>query len=175
MAASCICTVWLQQWNFASPCPAVWTLVKVRPAQLTDFPSVNYSWDLDLMLHAFENLQGLSIRARVLLGLPFFNPRLFTLKVFIRWCQSMGIGSCQPCMCATAKKWLIVLATEWLPWLLVTVVIRGITGYLHKQPESKLYLLQLTTLRTSVSESLQLHFKNMMFLCQLVFTVYLAC
>ena len=72
MTASCMCML-------PPPC-SVWTLVKVCPGQLTDFLSVSGSWDLDMMLHAFEKLQGLIIGARVLgfvfSSYSFFNPRL---------------------------------------------------------------------------------------------------
>ena len=39
---------------------------------------------------------------------------------------------------------------------------------MHKQPEPKSHTLQLTILRTSVRESLQPHFKNMMLLIKAV-------
>ena len=60
------------------------------------------------------------------------------------------------------KKTLVALATEWLPWLPTSWGESGyiidISGY---NCISNLGPNQLTTLRTSVRESLQLHFKKM--------------
>ena len=72
-------------------------------------------------------------------------------------------------ICSQYQK-LFLLTTEWLTWLLRSSgdvgygnIYFGIRGYLHKQPESKSFI-QLTTLRTSVRESLQPDFKSMILL-----------
>ena len=59
---------------------------------------------------------------------------------------------------------MAVLTTEWLPWLQETVVVRSLFKVNCISNLNPNHTLQLTTLRTSVSESQQLHYKNMMHL-----------
>ena len=56
------------------------------------------------------------------------------------------------------------MTTELLPWLQETVAVRSLFEVNCISNLKPYHTLQLTTLRTSVSESLQLHYKNMMLL-----------
>ena len=66
------------------------------------------------------------------------------------------------------KKWLVVLTTEWLPWLQTSWRDSGHERFILVLEANCInnlnpnHTLQLTTFRTSVRESLQLHFKHMM-------------